>query len=30
MTVRADAQPPAGVQSLLRHLREVGREQLLA
>jgi LysR family transcriptional regulator of gallate degradation len=30
MTVRADAQPPAGVQSLLRHLREVGRERLLA
>ncbi|ANN74559.1 hypothetical protein BAU08_04450 [Bordetella bronchialis] len=30
MTLRADAQPPAGVLSLLGHLRAVGRERLLA
>ncbi|OZI66961.1 hypothetical protein CAL28_04410 [Bordetella genomosp. 11] len=30
MTVRADAQPPAGVQSLLDHLRAAARERLLA
>jgi len=30
MTVRADAHPPAGVLSLLEHLRVAGRERLLA
>jgi LysR family transcriptional regulator of gallate degradation len=30
MTIRADAHPPAGVQSLLEHLREVGKQRLLA
>jgi DNA-binding transcriptional LysR family regulator len=30
MTVRADAHPPAGVQSLLEHLRAAAQEQLLA
>ncbi|WP_158515199.1 LysR family transcriptional regulator [Bordetella sp. H567] len=30
MTVRADAHPPAGVQSLLEHLRVAAREPLLA